>query len=206
MPTGINQTMMIIGITCLISFMAFSNDTLKSRLIFWPPAIAKGQVDRFVAHGFIHADGNHLLFNMITLFFFGKYIEAIYKPALGGLGFVLFYLAAIAVAIFPSYLSNKNNAQYASLGASGAVSAVLFAFILLDPWNILLIFFIPMPAIIFAIAYTGYSVWAQKKGNDNINHSAHLWGAAFGIIMTIIYQPAIVPHFLEKLMQPGFLN
>lgn len=206
MPASLTHTMLIIGVTCLISFMAFSNEKLKSRLIFWPPAVGKGQVDRFVTHGFIHADGNHLLFNMITLFFFGKYIEQLYKPAFGGLGFILFYLAAIVVAILPSYFANKNNASYASLGASGAVSAVLFAFILLDPWNILLIFFIPMPAIIFAVGYTAYSIWAQKKGNDNINHSAHLWGAAFGIIMTILYKPNIIPHFVNSLMSPSFLN
>lgn len=205
MPTTITHTLIIVAITCAVSMMAFSNNALKSRLIFWSPAINKGQVERFVTHGFIHADGNHLLFNMITLFFFGAAIEGLYKPYLGGLGFVVFYLLAIIVAIIPSYIANKNNANYASLGASGAVSAVLFSYILLAPWKMLYLFFaIPIPAIVFAVLYTAYSVWAQKKGNDNINHSAHLWGAAFGVVATVLLNPNVLPHFVNKLLNPSF--
>ena len=199
-----NHTVTIILITCIVSFIAFSKETVMNRLIFWPPALQRGQYDRFISHGFIHADGTHLLFNMITLFFFGSVIESFYRQYLYDLGFILFYLGGLIAAIIPSYLTNKNNPRWASLGASGAVSAVLFAYILFEPWKLIFVFFIPVPAIIFAVLYVAYSIWSGKKGNSNINHSAHLWGAAYGVIMTIILEPRLIPHFLNKLMQVPF--
>ncbi|NHC04449.1 rhomboid family intramembrane serine protease [Acinetobacter sp. 187] len=199
-----NHTVTLIIITVIISLIAFSNQKVMDRLIFWPPAVQKSQYDRFISHGFIHADGTHLLFNMITLFFFGSVIESFYRQYLFDLGFVLFYLGALIVAILPSYLKHKNDSHWASLGASGAVSAVLFAYILFEPWKLIFVFFIPVPAIIFAVLYVGYSVWSGKKGNSNINHSAHLWGAAYGVIMTIILEPRVLQHFLSKLSQLPF--
>ncbi|WP_034586435.1 rhomboid family intramembrane serine protease [Acinetobacter sp. HR7] len=196
-----NHTITLILITCVISFIAFSKEKVMNRLIFWPPAIQRGEYDRFIAHGFIHADGTHLLFNMITLFFFGSIIESFYRQYLFDMGFVLFYLGGLIAAILPSYLKNKNNPRWASLGASGAVSAVLFAYILFEPWKLIFVFFIPVPAIIFAVLYVVYSVWSGKRGNSNINHSAHLWGAAYGVIITIILEPLVIPHFLNKLAQ-----
>ena len=199
-----NHTVTIVIITVIISLIALSNQHVMNRLIFWPPAIQKGQYDRFISHGFIHADGTHLLFNMITLFFFGSIIESFYRQYLYELGFVLFYLGGLIVAILPSYLKHKNDHRWASLGASGAVSAVLFAYILFQPWKLIFVFFIPVPAIIFAILYIAYSIWSGKKGNSNVNHSAHLWGAAYGVIMTIIIEPRLVPHFLRQLTQLPF--
>lgn len=199
-----NHTVTIILITCIISFVAFSKEQVMNRLIFWPPAIERGQYDRFISHGFIHADGAHLLFNMITLFFFGSIIESFYRQYLYDLGFVLFYLGGLIAAIVPSYLANKNNPRWASLGASGAISAVLFAYILFQPWKLIFVFFIPVPAIIFAVLYVAYSIWSSKKGNSNINHSAHLWGAAYGVIITIIIEPRLIPHFLQQLSQLPF--
>lgn len=200
-----NHTITIILITVIISLIAFSQRVVMDRLIFWPPAIQqKAQYDRFITHGFIHADGMHLLFNMFTLFFFGSIIESFYRQYLYDLGFVLFYLGALIFAILPSYLKHKNDTQWASLGASGAVSAVLFAYILFQPWKLIFVFFIPVPAIIFAVLYVGYSIWSGKKGNSNINHSAHLWGAAYGVVMTIIIEPKVIPHFLSQLMQLPF--
>ncbi len=199
-----NHTVTLILITCIISFIAFSKEQVMNRLIFWPPAIKQGQYDRFISHGFIHADGTHLLFNMITLFFFGSIIESFYRQYLYELGFVLFYMGGLIAAIIPSYLQNKNNPRWASLGASGAVSAVLFAYILFEPWKLIFVFFIPVPAIIFAVLYVAYSIWSGKRGNSNINHSAHLWGAAYGVIMTIILEPRLIPHFLNKLLQLPF--
>jgi membrane associated rhomboid family serine protease len=175
-----------------------------SRLIFWPPAMQRGQYDRFITHGFVHADGGHLIFNMITLFFFGSVIESFYRQYFFDLGFVLFYLGGLIVAIIPSYLKHKNDHQWASLGASGAVSAVLFAYILFEPWKLIFVFFIPVPAIIFAVLYVAYSIWSGKRGNSHINHSAHLWGAAYGVVMTIILEPRLIPHFFNKLMQLPF--
>ncbi len=199
----VSHTLIIIAITTVLSFIAFSNSAVMNRLIMWPPAMQRGQYDRFITYGFIHADGTHLIFNMFTLFFFGRAIENFYRPYLGGLGFVLFYLAALVVSMLPSYLKHKDDPNYLSLGASGAVSAVLFAYILFAPWNLIFVFFIPVPAIIYAVLYTAYSVYAAKRGQDNINHSAHLWGAAFGVIATIAIQPSLLQRFLEKLLNFG---
>lgn len=146
----------------------------------------------------------HLLFNMITLYFFGRVMERFYIQELGSLGFVGFYTLAIIASSIPDYIRHKNNPRFASLGASGGVSAVLFAFILLAPWETIYLFFIPIPAIIFAIAYVGYSVWADKRGTGRINHLAHLAGAGFGVIATIVIEPAIIVHFLSALLNPRF--
>ena len=196
----VSHTLIIIVITVILSFVAFKNHNVMNRLIMRPPAMQRGQYDRFITYGFIHADGTHLLFNMFTLFFFGRAIENFYRPYLGGLGFVLFYLAALVVSMLPSYLKHKNDPNYLSLGASGAVSAVLFAYILFAPWNMIYVFFIPVPAIIYAVLYTAYSVYAAKRGQDNINHSAHMWGAAFGVLATIAIQPSLLQRFLTKLL------
>ncbi|MBS9782149.1 MAG: rhomboid family intramembrane serine protease [Gammaproteobacteria bacterium] len=203
----ITHTLIIIGITAVISFVAFSSRQLKAQLIFYPPAIKRGQLYRFITYGLIHADMGHLLFNMFTLYFFGNAIEDLYQPFLGGFGFVAFYVLALIASIIPSYLANINNPAYASLGASGAVSAVLFAYILIAPWNMLYIFgAVPIPAIVFAIGYVIYSLYAQKKAQDNVNHGAHLWGAVFGISATILLYPQLVNRFIKLLLNPPFLG
>lgn len=196
-----SHTLTLIIITCLLSFIAFSNRTVMNRLIMWPPAMRRGQFDRFITYGFVHADGTHLLFNMITLYFFGRAIEAFYRPYFAGMGFILFYLAALVVAMLPSYFKHKKDPNYLSLGASGAVSAVLFAYILFAPWNLIFVFFIPMPAIVYALLYTAYTVYSARRGKDNINHSAHLWGAGFGVVATIAIEPRLVPRFMQELLQ-----
>lgn len=195
-----SHTLTLIIITCLLSFIAFGNRVVMNRLIMWPPAMHRGQFDRFITYGFVHADGTHLLFNMITLYFFGRAIEAFYRPYFAGMGFILFYLAALVVAMLPSYFKHKNDPNYLSLGASGAVSAVLFAYILFEPWNLIFVFFIPMPAILYALLYTAYTVYSARRGQDNINHSAHLWGAGFGVIATIAIEPRLVPRFMQELL------
>ena len=199
-----SHTVTQIIITVAISLLAFSNQTVMNRLTFWPPALQRGQYDRFITHGFVHADGTHLLFNMITLFFFGNIIESFYRQFFYDTGFVLFYLGGLIAAILPSYLKHRHDIRWASLGASGAVSAVLFAYILFQPWKLIFVFFIPVPAIIFAILYVAYSIWSGKRGNTNINHSAHLWGAAYGVVMTILLEPKVLPHFLNQLTQIPF--
>ncbi|WP_049237127.1 rhomboid family intramembrane serine protease [Moraxella canis] len=200
-----NHTTVIIIITVIVSIAAWQSRPLLERLIFYPPAVNKGQYDRLLTHGFIHADGMHLLFNMFTLYFFGSVIERFYINKFGNLGFVAFYVLAIIVAILPTYARNKNNPRYSSLGASGAVSAVLFAYILFAPWNTLYLFAVlPIPAIVFAIAYVAYSIWADRRGGGNINHSAHLFGAVFGVVATIAIEPGIIFHFLNRLLNPSF--
>lgn len=199
-------TVALIAATCAVSIPAFSNRALLERLLFWPPAIGRGEYHRFVTHGFVHGDGQHLLFNMVTLFFFGRAIEPFLATYIGSIGFALFYLAAIVVAMLPSYFAHQNDPGYRSLGASGAVSAVLFVFILLAPWSIIYIFVVPVPAIVFAGAYVAYSFYAAGQGADNINHSAHLWGGAFGVVFALCMEPRLWGNFLQKLLAPPFLG
>lgn len=203
--TGI-FTLILIAITGLVSWMAFNNRKLADRLILWPPAIDRHkQYERLVTYGFLHADFPHLLFNMITLFFFGRAVEALMGRLTGHWWvFPLFYLSALVVSILPSYLKNQKNPNYLSLGASGAVSAVLFAFILVSPWSLIFVFFIPAPAILYAVFYVGYSIWMDRKGADNVNHSAHLAGAAYGVMFMLFMSPDLLPHFLNSLMNPRF--
>ena len=157
-----------------------------------------------MTHGFIHADFQHLLFNMITLYFFGRLIERFFAAYIGEVGFLLFYLSALVVAILPTYIGHRSDAGYRSLGASGAVSAVLFAFILLQPWSMIYVFFLPLPAIVYGVLYVGYSIWMDRQGRDNVNHSAHLWGAGYGVLFTLLLEPRVGPAFLQGLMQPSF--
>ena len=199
-------TLVIIAITCIVSFMAFKNSRLMNDLILWPPAITRQrEYHRLVTYGLVHADFNHLLFNMLTLFFFGRAMEGFFTDRLGMLGFALFYIGGLVISILPTYLKNRANPNYRSLGASGAVSAVLFSFILLAPWATINVFFaIPIPAIIYAVLYTGYSIYMDRRGQGNINHSAHLWGAAYGVVFTLLVDQRVLPHFLNALMQPSF--
>jgi len=200
-------TTIIIVLTSIISFLAFNNARLMNALIFWPPAVSmRHQYYRFVTCGFIHADIMHLAFNMFTLYFFGKALELYYMGDLGlePYYYVILYFAALIVANIPSYLKHRDDYAYRSLGASGAVCAVLFAFILLRPWAPILLFVIKMPAIIYALLFLGYSIYMSRRGGDNVNHDAHLWGALFGVLFTIAVHPSVVSSFLNELSQPRF--
>lgn len=200
------HTTAIVIITLIVSFVAWQDQKIMNRLMFYPPAIIHlRQYDRFLTHGFVHADAMHLLFNMFTLFSFGRVIERLYIEKFGSLGFAVFYAIAIMVAIVPSYLKNKTNNRYMSLGASGGVSAVIFAYILFQPWSLLWFFgIIPIPAIVFAILYVAYSIYADKRGSGNINHSAHLYGAIFGVVATIAVEPLSLIYFIDALFRPKF--
>jgi len=202
---SLSFTWILIGVTVLVSWQAFNNRQLMERLILWPPAIDRHrQYDRLLSHGFIHADWQHLLFNMITLYFFGSLVERWFVPYIGHVGFVLFYLSAILVAILPTYLRHRHDPHYRSLGASGGVSAVLFAFILVQPWSLIFVLFLPVPAIVYAVLYVGYSIWMDKQGQDNVNHSAHLWGAGYGVLFTLLMEPQAGPAFVQRLLHPAF--
>ena len=204
-PITFSVTLILIALTGVVSYLAWQSPALMGRLILWPPAIARrGEVHRLLSYGFVHADGQHLLFNMITLYFFGGLIERAYADYLGPFGFAAFYLSALLVSILPTYLKHRHDPEYRSLGASGAVSAVLFAFILISPWSLIFVFVIPVPAIVYALLYVGYSVWAQRRDRDNVNHSAHLWGAGYGVLFSLIMEPRILPLFLHRLTHPSF--
>ena len=196
-------TYIIIAITVLVSWRSFSDQHLLARLILWPPAVQRNrQYDRLLTYGFVHADWTHLLFNMITFWSFGSAVERVFSAWITPLGFVLFYLSAIVVSILPTFIKHQRDPNYRSLGASGGVSAVLFAAILFDPWTKLIIFPIPVPipACLFAVLYVGYSIWMDRRGGGNVNHSAHLWGAAYGVLFTVLLQPAILGHFSRSLL------
>jgi membrane associated rhomboid family serine protease len=199
----ITSTLIIIALTCIVSYTAFNNAKLMDDWILSPfKAQRNKQYYRYITYGFLHADGMHLLFNMMTLYFFGRVMENFYNSQLGPFGFALFYLGGLIVSVIPSAAQHQKDPRYATLGASGAVSAVLFAFILFQPWTTLLIFFIPCPAIIYAVFYVAYSIWLDKKGGDNVNHSAHLWGAAYGVAVTLVIQPRVLSQFINQLMSP----
>ncbi len=148
-------TLLILIITCVISFTAFSNQKVLDDLIFYPPAITnRNQWYRFVTNGFIHADITHLAFNMLSLYMFGEYVEKYFNAFFeekGRLFFMLMYLTGLIVCLIPTYLQHKNDYHYRSLGASGAVSAVVFAGIFLDPTIKIGLFILPpiIPGFIF---------------------------------------------------------
>jgi membrane associated rhomboid family serine protease len=195
-------TYALIGITCLVSYMGFSSNKLIDQLIFYPYEIKqKNSYFTFITHGFIHTDGRHLFFNMFTLFFFGTYVESAFNQLFDNqLVYPFFYLSALVFASIPSFAKYKNNPQYRALGASGAVAAVLFATILLNPW--ILINFIP--GFIYAIGYIVYSAYMNKQNNDNIGHDAHLWGAIFGFLFPLVLKPTLFSFFIRQLLNPNF--
>ena len=200
-------TISIIVITCLISITGFSSPKIIDDLIFWPPAISKrNQYYRFITCGLIHADYMHLGFNMLTMFFFGRIMEVYYMGMLGlpNYYFLILYIGALIFSLLPTYFKHRNDYDYRSLGASGAVSAILFAFILLKPWQTIYIFFVPVPAILYAVLFLGYSAYMSRKGGDYINHDAHFYGALFGIVFTIAVRPDVVNIFLNQLSHPHF--
>ncbi len=200
-----STTLILIAITCAVSFTAMKNAKMIDALILWPPAISqKKEYFRLVSYGLIHADLMHLLFNMVTLYFFGEVIEVFYNAVLGPFGFAIFYVGGLVASILPTYFKHRDDSKYYSLGASGAVSGVLFAYILFAPWTTILVLFVPMPAIIYAVLYVAYSIYSERTGGDRINHSAHLWGAAYGVLVTLLLEPRLFPAFLAALASPSF--
>jgi membrane associated rhomboid family serine protease len=203
-PFQLNMTLVLIAATCLVSYLAWKDRGQLDKLMLWPPAVARGEWYRLLSYGFVHADGAHLLFNMVTLYFFGGLVEALFAEKLGPIGYVLFYLGAIVASILPTYTRHRDDPSYRSLGASGAVSAVLFTFILVQPWSLIFVFFVPVPAIVYAVLYVCYSIWMDRRGQDNVNHSAHLWGAAYGVAVSLVIEPRLLGHFLREVLNPRF--
>lgn len=200
-----SYTIILIIVTALMSITAFSNARVYNDLIMYPPSINRGQYYRLLTSGFIHADYMHLAFNMFTLWFAGTNLEYFLATQdLANWTFPIFYLTGIVVSDIPSYLKHRNSANYASLGASGGVAAVLFALILQAPWATIYILVLPVPAIVFAVAYLVYSQYMRKRGGDNINHDAHFWGAIFGIVAICIVVPTTLSRFADSIMHPTF--
>lgn len=200
----ISITLIIIVITALVSFSAFNNEKMLNQLIFYPPAVKRGQWYRFISCGIIHGDMGHLIFNMLALYIFGhgSKINTLDGPIYTGLEFqfieifgekgkliyLAMYILALVASLIPTYSKNKDNYYYRSLGASGAVSAVVFSNILFHPLTGIGLFFIPVfiAGFLFGIIYLVVSNWMDRVGQDNINHSAHIFGALFGLGFTIV--------------------
>jgi membrane associated rhomboid family serine protease len=192
-------SLIFIIITVAVSLIAFSNDKLLQDLMLWPARMhSPAQYYRFLTCGFVHADYMHLAFNMITFYFFGEVLEREIGPERFG----ILYLTGIVVASIPSYFKKRHVPGYASLGASGGVASVLFATIYLNPWNEIMVFFIWMPSIVFAVVYLAYTAYLARKGYGRVNHDAHLWGALFGLLCMLIIDPSHGQYFVEQLMHP----
>lgn len=200
-------TLIIIIITTLVSIGGFSNQKIIDDLIFYPPAITKqNQWYRFFTCGLIHADWGHLFFNMLSLYFFGIGVENAFQELFGVNGkwiYLALYISALLASLLPTFSKNKDNYYYRSLGASGAVSAVIFAGVLLNPLSELLVYFIPMRGFIFAPLYLIISAWLDRRGGGNINHSAHFWGAIYGLGFVIIacrfIDFPVIQHSLQQI-------
>lgn len=197
-------TWFIIGATTLVSYLAFQNISLMEKLRFnAAKVIHKKEYYRLISHAFVHANWTHLLVNMFVLFFFGPHIEQYFGYLFGNKAiayFLLLYFGGILVSNAWSLIKHQNNYYYNAVGASGAVSAVLFAAIFFDPWQKLLLFAVlPIPGILFALGYLFYSYQKGKKEDDNVAHDAHLLGSVFGFIFPILLKPNLFEQFIDKL-------
>lgn len=204
-------TYLIILLTTLASAQAFKDAKVNSDLIFNPHATwHQRQWHRLFSHGLLHANWEHLIFNMLTLYFFGRGLEDFLRMLdemqainMWQLHYLFFYILAIGVASVSTLFKHKDHRWYNSLGASGAVSAVLFASIIVSPGLEIMFFFIPIPIPVwlFALLYIGYSIYMGRRGGDNINHDAHLWGALFGLLYPLIWFPYSYVIFWETLFR-----
>ena len=198
-------TLIIIVATVIISVMAWNNYSLMNRWIMNPYQVAnRGQYYRLLTSGFLHADWGHLLFNMFTLYFFGGLIEQIFNMLFGAsapIYLIGFYVAGIIVSDIPTFLKHRTNPAYNSLGASGGVSAILFAAIMFTPLTKISLMFIPIgiPGFIFGLLYLAYSYYESRQGRGNVNHDAHLYGALFGILFMIAAYPPVLSSFFEQI-------
>ncbi len=198
------MTLYIVIISCIVSFIAFQNQKVSHALIFNPYLVAQNnEWYRFVTSGIIHADFIHLLVNMFVLYSFGGVVEDYFGYLFGTMGtyyFLVLYLGGLLVSIVPSFVKHKHNPHYNALGASGAVSAVVFSYIIFQPLQKIYLYgLIGIPGIVAGVLYLGYSWYMGKKGGGNINHDAHLWGALFGIVLTIGLKPSLAISFVNEL-------
>lgn len=196
----------IFGLTIALSIYVFSNPQYFGRFMLHPYGIYrdKSRVYTILTSGLIHKDWMHLLFNMMTFYYFGFSLELMFVQFSGPAGHLLFallYIVSLVLSDIPTLIQQKNNPGYYSLGASGAICAVLFSFILFQPKSMLGLFMIiPIPAYLFAFLFLGYCIWASKKAQDGINHDAHLFGALSGLLITLLLYPWAFRHFVSQFM------
>ena len=191
-------TQFMLTINVLIgAYTLLANPALIDRWAFKPfRVVREKEWSRWLTAGFVHVSFMHLLFNMVTLFYFGPYIESI----VGSGRFLAIYLGSELAANALTYLKYKDNIQYSAVGASGAISGILFAFCLFAPFERLYIFFaLPMPAIVFAVLYVGLSIYASRREVGRVAHEAHLGGALGGLVLTMVLYPSSLGIFLDQL-------
>ncbi len=197
------MAIILIILTAAVSYFAFERKDIFDRYKFNAYLIYhKKEYARLLSHGFLHADWMHLIFNMLVLFFFGPTIENAFIDLfpMGRLVFILFYLSAIVISSLVSLQKYKNQHYYNSVGASGAVSAIIFTYILLAPLqNICLWGVLCFPGIIWGIIYLGYSYYQTKQNNDNINHDAHFIGSVYGFTFPLFIEPKLFKLFIYQL-------
>jgi len=202
-------TYLIIGTTVVVSFFCFGRHDLINRLSFNSYAIIRRKEwYRIITHGFVHADTMHLLVNMFTFWSFGTYMESLFSGiGLGRWGFMGLYFGGMIFSSLYDLFKYRDNMYYQSIGASGAVSAVLFSSILFDPWGTILLFaIIPVPGIIFGVLYLLYCQYMAKQSSDNINHNAHFYGAVYGLIFPVLLQPSLAHLFISQLSHIPWLS
>jgi membrane associated rhomboid family serine protease len=190
-------TLLLLAANVGVSLAGFANPRLIEALMFDMQAMRRrGEWWRMVTSGFVHADPFHLFMNGITLLFIGPYVE--YLTGAGGM--LLIYFASLLAGSAWSLMDHWREGDYRALGASGATSGVTTAFAMFMPFTILLIFFVPMPAILFAVVYIGWSAWASGRVRDGIGHGAHLGGALMGVALVCIFWPAAARSMWAQLM------
>ena len=198
------MTLILIAITVAVSFAGFKSPKLMTELQFNASKIYyKKQYYRLITHAFIHANWEHLFVNMIVLFSFGTAIEKEFTERFGNnhiTYFFLLYFGGILVSNLYAIVKYRNNYLYNAVGASGAVSAVLFTSIFFGPWNNIYFFgILPIPGIVFAVLYLVYGYQMSNKHKDNVAHDAHILGSVFGFIFPILIDPQLFGIFINKL-------
>ena len=207
-------TISLLAVNIIMSLIAMNNADVLSKSIMWPYGVKRyNQFYRFISSGFIHADYMHLFFNMFTLLFFGKAVEMYFSVyGLGGnIAYLALYFLGLIASDLPTYFKQRDNYNYHCLGASGAVSAIVFAAVVFNPWGSIYLYgALKISALLYAVLYIFYCVAMSKKGGDNINHDAHLWGSLFGFGFTVALiaamQPALFDLILEQLKHPSLLG
>ena len=197
-------TYVIMIVIALVTYAAWKRPELHKKLMLNPyQTIRTKQYYRLLTSGFVHNNSMHLFLNLLTLYFFGLAIEQIfnaYFQETGQILYVFLFLSAIIIANIPTTLKQRNNPNYNSLGASGGVAALVLAFILFDPMrNLCLYFAICLPGYILGALFIVYSIYMSKRNSDNVNHDAHLYGALYGLLFTLVIRPSTISTFIEAI-------